>query len=163
MLPPPAPLRASVPAGFATRLSWPLLGDARLLTEAIQAIEDFAVGYEPLDVAVMRAVGWAVERRAVRRGRPAHWWARSPVSSVWVGLPRPTIVLTDTRRLVPNGWCWGTGERGGHAFGWVAARHPIAEGVPWFECNGMSPELALTRAALFARRQLAMAREGMAA
>jgi hypothetical protein len=154
---------AVIPAGFATRLHWPLTGDARLLTDAIEALTDFAVGPEPLDARIFRALGWQVERRPVRRGRPPVWWVKSPYSATWQALPRPSLTLTDTRRLVPDGWSWGTGMRGGHAHGWVSARHPIREGVPFFECNGLSPELALSKAALFARRHLAMKREGLAA
>ena len=153
---------AVIPAGFATRLCWPLVGDALLLTQAIEATEGGDPIPMPLDAMIMRAIGWDVQKRPVRRGRPPVWWARSPYGAAWIALPRPSLVLGDTRRLVPDGWCWGAGMRM-QPYGWVAARHPATEGVPWFECGGLSPERALTRASLFARRHLAMQREGMAA
>lgn len=152
-----------IPAGFATRLSWSLTGRAGDLWQAIQAVEDLAATAEPLDATICRAIGWQIEKRPVRRGRPPVWWARSPHASAWIALPRPTRDLDQTRRLVPQDWSWGCGHRNGQGHGWVSERHPIAEGVTWFECNGLSPELALTKAALFARRHLAARHEGLAA
>ena len=151
---------AVIPAGFATRLSWPLVGDALLLTQAIEATEDLSHIPVPLDARIMGALGWQTERKPVRRGRPPVWWAKSPASSTWIALPRPSLDLTATRRLVPEGWSWGCGQRGAHAFGWVSKVPHQGPGVPWFECNGLTPEMALTKAALFARRFLAMREEG---
>lgn len=138
-------------------------GDALLLTQAIQAIADNEACPVPLDVVIHRALGWRVEARKLRPGRAPVWQARSPLSSEWIALPRPTCDLAAARRLVPWGWSWGVGQRNGIPHAWVADRHPVAEGVTWFEGTGLTPELALTKVALFARRALAMRAEALAA
>lgn len=135
---------------------------ALLLTEALQALEDHAAAaLEPVDVVIHRALGWRVERRVVRAsdGRRA-WMVKGPLSATWIPLPRPTQILPDAVRLVPWRWCWGAGVRDAHPYAWVASRWPVAEGVSWFEQRGPTPAFALTKAALFAHRSIALRREG---
>lgn len=138
-------------------------GDALLLTQAIQAIADNEACPVPLDVVIHRALGWRVEPQRLRPGRPPAWRAKSPLSSEWIALPRPTRDLAAARRLVPWGWSWGVGQRNGIPQAWVADRHPVVEGTTWFEGTALSPELALTKVALFGHRALAMRAEALAA
>ncbi|MBX9701530.1 MAG: hypothetical protein K2X74_18995 [Acetobacteraceae bacterium] len=129
--------------------------DARLLTDAIQALED-RLRPGALDVLVHQALGWSVERRVVGVNGARRWMCRSRVSATWLPMPSPSRDLTAARRLVPWRWSWGTGEHAGRPYAWVAETHPVAEGTAWFEAKAATPELALLKAALHAQRHLAL-------
>jgi hypothetical protein len=81
---------------------------------------------------------------------------RSPIAASWQAMPRPSRAIDAAGLVVPFRWSWGAGVKNAHPHGWAALRLPMAPGVPFFECNGLTPALALLKAALHAQRWLAM-------
>lgn len=132
--------------------------DLLVIEAGIVAIEAALGPSRELDAACYRAMGWEVvyETRAPRRT----WRCRAPHAAAWQILPDPSRSREEAARLVPWGWSEGCGTRNRRPFGWTARRWPIAEGVPFFECNGASAALALCKAALHAWRWLEMRRPG---
>jgi hypothetical protein len=122
------------------------------IAAAITALERARAGDREMDALIYEAFGWKVTRDQTARGR--EWRARGPASRQWVPLPHPTGSLDDSARLVPHRWAWGVGVQRGHPFAWVAERHPLGPGVPFFEGQGLAPALTLCRVALFAALHL---------
>lgn len=117
------------------------------IADAITALERVRGGDREMDARLYEALGWRVTRDQTARGR--EWRACGPASRQWLPLPHPTGLQDDAARLVPHRWSWGCGVQRGHPFAWVCERHPIGPGVPFFETQGLTPALALTRVALF--------------
>ncbi len=95
------------------------------------------------DADIFRALGWAV-KAPILRGR---WRIRSPIQSEWQDMPLPSLFVSDAARLVPYAWSWATGVDRVP----VACVHLPNRPVE-FRCQGVSPALALTKAALLAQR-----------
>ena len=132
--------------------------DQLAIDAAIIAIEDALRGDRMLDAQIYRALGWEVlfDRDGIRRG----WRCRSPHAASWMPLPKPSTREDDAAALVPHGWSRMSGTLNRRPFAWTAARHPVREGVPFFECHGASPALALCKAAMFAHRWYAIQEPG---
>lgn len=88
-----------------------------------------------MDAAVMAALGWSAERRAL----PAI--SCDAGATRWLCLPR---------------WDFGSGERAGRGFAWCSNGAPLVEGGGslWFEACATTEALALLRVLLHAYRAL---------
>lgn len=140
-----------------------LRADLGAITGVLMEMEGGHAADRRLDAAIYAALGWDV--RTPPGGTPRRrirWWCRSPLQQAWMPLPSPTGDLAAARRLVPTGWSWGVGIRRAQPFGWCE------EGVLrpghclplHFEQTRLTPERALTAAALFAHRGMIMEETG---
>ncbi|MBX9750466.1 MAG: hypothetical protein K5Q68_12850 [Roseococcus sp.] len=122
--------------------------DVTALGLVIQAVAEGATASRRLDARVMTALGWSVDL--------ATWTMRSPLSARPVKLPRLSRQLDYARFVLPFGWDWSAGERGGAGFAWCGNGAPMAEGAGalWFEAKGRTAALAFLQAALHAQRAL---------
>jgi hypothetical protein len=121
--------------------------DPAAIDAVIEALESRPFLDLKREADIFRALGWAVKAPIVR-GR---WRIRSPIQSDWQDMPWPSLFVTDAARLVPYGWSWAAGvDRVPVAC--VHLPHQPAE----FRCQGVSPALALTKAALLAQRWCVM-------
>jgi hypothetical protein len=69
-------------------------------------------------------------------------------------MPPVTRVSDGSAILVPPGWDYGAGRRGGHGFGWTSR-----DRATFFEATSADAALALSRAALHGWRRILMERE----
>lgn len=123
---------------------------------AIVGLEAAPWASPPLDMQIHRALGWEVQHVRPPGGG---WRMRSPLQRDWQVMRRPSANQADAAWLVPHGWSYGCGLHGRQPFAWTAGGWPLREGVPFFECSGLTVALALTRAALFAHRWCALRAE----
>lgn len=130
--------------------------DRAAIERAIEALEAQPFAAPGLDAAIHRALGWEVQHVRPPGGG---WRYRSPIQMDWQLMRRPTAYQHDAAALAPHGWSYGAGMHGRQCFAWTAQAWPIREGVPFFECSGLTVALALTRAALFAHRWCALRAE----
>lgn len=134
-----------------------LCADLVMLDQVLVTLEQGYAADRDLDAAIYDALGWQVVRTPISRRRIT-WLARSPLSTAWQALPRPSADLADAATLVPHGWDWWGGVRGGQARGWCAERR-VRQGrdLPvFFEQSRLTPARALASAALFAQRFVSM-------
>jgi hypothetical protein len=134
-----------------------LCADMVMLDQALVTLEHGYAADRDLDAAIYEALGWQVVRTPISRRRIT-WQARSPLSTAWQALPAPTADLADAASLVPHGWDWWGGVRGGQARGWVQERRmrPGRDLPVFFEQSRLTPARSLAAAALFAQRFIAM-------
>jgi len=122
--------------------------DVTALGLVIRAVAEGATASRKLDARVMTALGWGVDC--------ATWTMRSPLSAQPVALPRLSQRTDCARFVLPFGWDWSAGERGGRGFAWCGNGAPLVEGAGalWFEATGRTAALALLQAALHGQRAL---------
>ena len=143
----------ALPAGTSLHALSVFRPDQAAIEAAIVALEAAPWPDRHLDGRVFLALGWRVQGAATPRSQ---WLCRSPLATHWQPLPRVSAAVDAAARVLPWGWSWGCGARAGLPFAWAAQRHPLREGVPFFEASGATPALALLRAALFAQRWRAL-------
>lgn len=138
---------------LAPRLG-PMTADLAAIEGVIVLIDDGARASRDLDASVFEALGWHVTRAAITDPR-ANWTVLSPLSRAALPLPRVSKRIDCARTLLPAGWDWSAGERGGQAMAWCHNRIPQGDArLLWFEARAATPALALTKVALHARRAL---------
>jgi len=140
------------------RLAMP--ADLDAIGAVIALLEDGAHASRDLDAVIFEALGWWVERAAPLEHR-SPWTMRSPFASQEMPLPRATKRIDCARQVVPFGWDWGTGERGGQGYAWCHNRQPHLVGQDalnplcrWFEAKARTPALALVKCALYGQRSV---------
>ncbi|WP_291295342.1 hypothetical protein [Elioraea sp.] len=126
----------------------PSLGE---IERVIVELEEGAAASRELDARVFAALGWRVTRQGCELRQA--WTALSPLSRTPLPLPRASKRIDCARQVVPHGWDWSAGQRGGNAQAWCHNRR--REGDPallWFEALASTPALALLRCSLHAHR-----------
>lgn len=134
--------------------------DLDAIGAAIAVLEAGAHASRDLDAMIFEALGWWVERAAPMAHR-SPWTMRSAHARDELPLPRATKRIDCARQVVPFGWDWGTGERGGQGYAWCNNRKPHLVGQDrlnplcrWFEARAKTPALALVKCALYGQRSL---------
>lgn len=136
-----------------------------LLGHVLQQLESGHAADRELDALIYEAIGWDVQRPRLSfdsMDRPYRrrlgWRARSPLATTWDALPSPTGDVAAARSLVPWRWSYSSGVVDGHPRAWTRSWRVLrgAEGPRFFECSGLTEARAMTRAALFAQRSVAM-------
>jgi hypothetical protein len=126
--------------------------DLAAIEGCILLIEDGARASRDLDATIFEALGWHVTRAAITDPR-ANWTVLSPLSRAALPLPRVSKRIDCARTLLLPGWDWGVGERSDEPLAWTHNRRPQGDArLLWFEAHAATPALALTKAALHARR-----------
>lgn len=126
------------------------------LGHILAAIEDGAPPGAGLDARIHEALGWLVMRAT--DGRLS---IRNPAGRQWLRMPTPTRCEVSAFGLMPAGWHHGVAVRDS-ILAWCAdpsvgaADRAVAPAARYFECRGRSRAMALTRAALYAHRSIAL-------
>lgn len=133
--------------------------DLVMLDQVLIALEHGHAGDRDLDAEIYQALGWTIQRTPITRRRIS-WRCRSPLAAGWLAMPHPTGDLADAASLVPHGWDWWAGLRGGLPRGWCQARRarPGQLLPTFFEQSRLTVERSLAAAALFAHRHIARGR-----
>jgi hypothetical protein len=131
--------------------------DVTALGRVIRMVAEGAPASRSLDARVMSALGWIVD--------PVTWSMRSPLAARPMPLPRLSRRTDCARFVLPFGWDWSAGERGGTGFAWCSNGAPMIEGAGalWFEATGRTAALALLQAALHGQRALVVDHKASAA
>jgi hypothetical protein len=136
----------------APAMPFGLRADLVALHQVLAAMEDGHAADRNLDADIYEALGWEVIR-APYPLRRLGWRCRSPLATGWEQLPSPTGDVNAAARIRPSGWGWGVREVGGLSTGWCM--DATAPGR-FAEVNRLSAPRAVTVAALFAHRIVAM-------
>lgn len=136
----------------APALPFGLRMDLVALDEVLVKLDHGHATDRPIDADIYEALGWEVIR-APYPLRRLGWRCRSPLATGWEPLPSPTGDVNAAARLRPEGWDHGYMVKAGKATGWCAdPRSPLR----FSEQNRLTAPRALTCAALYARRMIAM-------
>lgn len=114
----------------------------------LAAIEDGAPPSAALDARIHDALGWLVMRAT--DGRLS---VRNPAGRQWLRMPTPTRDEVSAFGLMPAGWHHGVAVRDA-VLAWCA--DPTDPAARFFECRARSRAMAITRAALYAQRFIAL-------